>query len=329
MLVVSAAEASGDRLGAALVRELGLPARGLAGPEMRAAGVEAVARAEDLGVMGLAEVVAVLPRAVGIHKAMVGALDGARLLVVIDAPDFNIPLARAARKRGVPVLFYVSPQVWAWRRGRAETIAELAQQVICLLPFEPAFYPEGKAIFVGNPVAERCEPLGPPAGESVCLAPGSRQQEVDRLLQTFLAASEGQARTLARAPSVSLPELPSELEIFPSLVEAASPARVCLVASGTATLELACMQRPMVVCYRLNALTWTLAKALVDLPFVSLPNLVLGRRVVPEFLQDLDPAEIRSALERASEGQDLAEVRAALRPEGAQARVTALVRSYL
>ncbi len=327
MVVISAGEPSGDLLGAALALGLGVPARGLAGPAMRSAGVEAVGRIEELSVMGLAEVVGALPRALRLHQAMVQALDGARLLVVIDAPDFNIPLARVARQRGVPVVFYVSPQVWAWRRGRAATIAELAETVICLLPFEPSCYPEGRAEFLGSPVAERSRPLGPP-GPALCLAPGSRRQEVEALLPVFLQAAEGPC-CLAQAPGLPSPTLPPRVQVCSSLREAAAQSRVALVASGTATLELACMGRPMVVAYKLSPLTWPLAKALVDLPFVSLPNLILGRQVVPEFLQDLDPSALRGALARAEEGQDLAEVRHALRPQGAQQRITERIRSFL
>lgn len=326
MILVSAAEPSGDRLAADLVSALGVPARGLAGPAMRAAGVEAIGHAEELGLMGLFEVVEALPRAWRLHRDLVQALDGCRLLVVVDAPDFNIPLARAAKKRGVPVLFYVSPQVWAWRAGRARTIAELAEKVICLLPFEPALYPDGKAVFLGSPVAERCPRLGEASSNAWCLAPGSRQQEVERLLPVMLQASEGHERLLAAAPGL---DLNADVQRVEGLSEAARRCPVALVASGTATLELACMGRPMVVVYRVGALTYSVAKALVDVPFIALPNLIMGRQVVPEFVQQLDPEVLRRELEAAEGGQDLEEVRNALWPEGAGERIADLVRGYL
>jgi lipid-A-disaccharide synthase len=226
----------------------------------------------------------------------------------------------------VKVVFYVSPQVWAWRAGRAKTIAELAEKVICLLPFEPALYPDGKAVFLGSPVAERCPRLAEPGSEAWCLAPGSRQQEIERLLPVMLEATEGHERVLAAAPGVSLE---CDVRRIEGLSLAARECKVALVASGTATLELACLGRPMVVIYRVAALTYTVARALVDVPYIALPNLILGRQVVPEFVQDLDPAVLRQAMEVAEGGQDLDEVRAALWPEGAGKRIADLVRGHL
>ena len=327
--MISAAEPSGDRLAADLVvalrERVELEALGLAGPAMRAAGVEAVARGEQLGVMGLVEVIGVIPEALRIRDALVERLDGVDLLVVVDAPDFNLPLARKARARGVPVLFYVSPQVWAWRKGRAKEIAELAECVICLLPFEPAFYEAhgGEALFLGHPVAERVRPLGEPGGD-LAILPGSRAGEVSRLLDDLVEAARitGLRTRLPRAPGVELPELEG-IEVVEGIEAAAGPARAALTASGTATLELACLGRPMVVCYRVNPVTYGIGKLLVTgVEHMALPNLVLGRRAVPELLQDFGPGDLVAALEGCeAQLDDLAEVRARLRGEGAQARI--------
>lgn len=322
MLLISAAEASGDRLAADLVQRLGVQAKGLAGPRMRAAGVQPVAHAEELGVMGLVEVIGAVPTAWRLMKQLEAAMEDVDLLVVVDAPDFHLPLARRARKRGVKVVWYVSPQVWAWRRSRALEIAELAEVVICLLPFEPGFYPDGKAVFLGHPIAEATKPLPRAYGDTWCVAPGSRQQEVDRLLPVMLEATQERPRRISRAPGL-------KLDGVDGLRAAVEPAVACLVASGTATLELACMNRPMVVCYAVNPLTHFIGRRLVDVPFIALPNLILGRRVVPEFVQDLDAARLRAALLEAEVGQDLLEVRHGLRPDGALDRITDCVRSYL
>ena len=289
---------------------------------MRAAGVEAIGRAEELGVMGLVEVMGAIPVAWRLLNQLELAMDDADLLIVVDAPDFNLPLARRARKKGLKVLWYVSPQVWAWRASRAHEIAELAETVICLLPFEPQCYPDGKAVFLGHPVAEATRPLPAPQGDIWCVAPGSRQQEVDRLLSVMLEATAGRPRRVSRAPGLDLVGVDG-------LRTAAEPAVACLVASGTATLELACMGRPMVVCYAVHPLTHFIGRRLVDAPFIALPNLILGRRVVPEFVQDLDPVILRAALLEAERGQELSEVRQRLRPEGALGRIADCVRSYL
>ncbi len=335
--MISAAEPSGDELAAELVVALGehleIEAYGLAGPAMRAAGVEAIADAERLGVMGLVEVIGVIPDALRIREELVARLPGTSLLVVVDAPDFNIPLARKARERGVDVVFYVSPQVWAWRKGRAKEIAEIAEAVICLLPFEPAFYERhgGRALFFGHPVAERIEHAGPP-GQDLAILPGSRKSEVDRLLDDLVEAARqtGLVTRLPRAAGIELPALPG-IEIVEDISSAATGAKAALTASGTATLELACLGRPMVVCYRVNPLTYGIGKLLVTgVEHMALPNLVLGRRAVPELLQDFGPADLVAALE-GSERQlaDLEEVRALLEGPGATARIASFVAEHL
>ncbi len=336
-VLISAGEPSGDRLGAELALSLGqrfpgLELAGLAGPAMRAAGVEALARVEDLSVMGVVEVLAELPRILRVRQAMFEALR-ADLLVVVDAPDFNLPLARRARAAGIPVVFLGSPQVWAWRRGRAAEIAELAAEVVCLLPFEPAIYAAlgGRAAFYGHPAAGRV--AWSPTGQGTALLPGSRGSELGRLLGPFLeaaAALEGPLR-LGRAPGAELPDLPEGIELVEGLEAAARPSARALVSSGTATLELACMGRPMVVAYKVNALTYAIGRALVTgVEHIALPNLILGRRAVPELLQDFEPEDLVRELE-GLEGQldDLDEVRERMRGPGAGERIADAVAEHL
>ena len=336
-VLISAGEPSGDLLGAELARGLRerlpeLELAGLAGPAMREAGVEAIARVEDLSVMGVVEVLAELPRILKVRSAMFEALQ-AELLVVVDAPDFNLPLARRAVAAGIPVVFLGSPQVWAWRAGRAAEIAELAQEVICLLPFEPPIYEAlgARARFLGHPAAGRVRWSEP--GQGTALLPGSRGSELSRLLEPMLEAAQelsGPLR-LGRAPGAELPDLPENIEVVEGLEAAARPSARALVASGTATLELACMGRPMVVAYKVNPITYAIGKALVDgVEHIALPNLILGRRAVPELLQDFQAADLVQALEGVeAQLPDLAEVRDLLRGEGAVERIADAVAEHL
>ncbi len=339
-LFLSAAEASGDRLAGDLVAALrqrvpGLQVRGLAGPAMRAAGVEPVARSEDVSVMGVVEVLAKLRPILALRKRVRASLSlGADLLVVVDAPDFNLPLARTAWALGIPVVFYVSPQVWAWRRGRAREIAALATEVLCLFPFEPPSYQAhgGAASFVGHPVAGRLSP-GPP-GDHFAVLPGSRASEIARHGPAFRAAVAG---LRARVPDaeVRLPVAPgltpAELGEWPGvrltqdLEGAVAGARSALVASGTATLEAACLGVPHVVAWRGHPLTYWIGRLLVrDVRHIGLPNLVAGRPVVPEFIQHLDGETLAQAWLDAATDTDqppaLAQVRQALAGEGAVVR---------
>jgi lipid-A-disaccharide synthase len=243
--------------------------------------------------------------------------DGAELLVVIDAPDFNLPLARAARKRGIPVVFYVSPHVWAWRSGRAREIADIAENVLCLFDFEPAWYTcwGGSASFVGHPAAEIQKEMED--GHGWALLPGSRPQEIRRLLPILLqvgrilrgedpevplrlSVARGQ-EGLVKEVLEQQPEL--DLSCVEGVEAAVRPSMGALVCSGTATLEVACLGRPMVVVYAAHPITWWLSRRVLRAGApVALPNIVLGQEVVPEFLQHLDPERIAVALQVARRG---------------------------
>jgi lipid-A-disaccharide synthase len=346
-----AGEASGDTLGADLIHSLRRRAPdtqffGVAGPKMQAAGCESWEPAESLAVMGLFDVLRDLPRLVRLLARIKRMFLTARpdVFIGIDAPDTNLRLARTLHAAGIPTVQYVSPQVWAWRQGRARKIRESVDLVLCLLPFEKRFYDEHgiRAEFVGHPLADAIpqqidreaarRALGlDPKSSIVALLPGSRRGEVARLGADFaatarwLAAQRPDLKFIAPMASAATRQIFSEalkrdapmldvLMIDGQATTALSAANVVLVASGTASLETALCKRPMVVVYRLGALTgWVLTRLnLVKSKFFAQPNLLADQRVVGEYFQDqiipesigaellmwLDDTERRSALER-------------------------------
>lgn len=307
---------------------------GVAGPKMIAGGCESWADAEELAVMGVTEVMRHLPRLWRLRNRLEASFRALQpdVFVGIDAPEFNLGLEKrlkSAGRGGPPIrtVQYVSPQVWAWRQGRVRTIGQSCDLVLCLLPFETKFYGEHhvRAVFVGHPLADRI-PLDPDRAAArarlgfssddtiVAVLPGSRHGEVSRLGESFAAAC---AQLAARRPglrfiapmanervralfgaqwAVQAPGVP--VEILGGGAEAAmTAADVVLVASGTATLEATLCKRPMVVAYRLGAVTAFLLRrlGLVKVPYFSQPNLLAGRRLVPEFFQEAVTAEALSA----------------------------------
>jgi len=320
-----AGEASGDNLGGPLIEALAERAPGsrffgIAGPRMAAAGCEAWFSADELAVMGLAEIVRHLPRLLRLRRDLLQrfAATAPDAYVGIDSPEFNLRVAAALKRRGIPTVQYVSPQVWAWRQGRVRTIGQSVDLVLCVLPFEPAFYAAHsvRAIFVGHPLADRIPlemdasaaraALGLAAtGEVVAVLPGSRAGEVTKLGPPFAATL---AWLQARRPSLSfvapmanagarerferdLREYAPQTEVRlldGRAHEAIAASDAVLVASGTATLETALLKRPMVVAYRVAPLTsWLLREMkLVKTEYFSHPNLLAGRPLVPEFFQE-------------------------------------------
>jgi lipid-A-disaccharide synthase len=355
-IMVVAGEASGDAIAAGLIREVGrrrsdLAFEGVGGAGMADAGCRILADADRLAVVGLTEVLRHFPDIRRVFHLLRDRLrsDPPRLLVCVDLPDFNLRLAREAQRAGVPVVYYVSPQVWAWRRGRVRTIRRLVDHMLVLFPFEADLYREAgvPVTWVGHPIVERIP--HPPeraeararlgvAGEGpvVALMPGSRRSEVRRLGPVLLGAAR---RLRERRPDIRFvlpvagPEVGELLnaqeaeEPVPGLmrvddgVTAAAAADCAAVASGTATLETALVGTPHVIVYRLSPVTFWLARRLVRVPFVGIVNLIAGREVATELLQDdarpeRIAAELAGLLEdperrRAAEAA-MAEVRAAL-----------------
>jgi lipid-A-disaccharide synthase len=328
-----AGEHSGDQLGAGLIRELRRrhpDARffGVAGPQMVAEGCTAWHPAERLAVMGFFEVLAHLPGLFALRADLLKRFGAERpdVFVGIDSPEFNLGLARRLHDRGIPTVQYVSPQVWAWRRDRVHTIGKAVDLVLCLLPFEQELYASAgvRTAFVGHPRADQIpltpdqaaarRALGMGEGSVVALLPGSRRGEVKRLGEDFAAAVQWVherrpevqfiapmanptvramfAAALSRvAPSVTVKLLEGQAQT------ALAAADAVLVASGTATLEAALSKRPMVVAYRINPLTAWVVRLfdVMKAPFFSHPNLLAGRRLVPELAQEQVTAQALGA----------------------------------
>lgn len=322
---IVAGEASGDQLGAGLIRALndavpGIRCEGVAGPGMRAAGCVAWEDADALAVMGLVEPLKEIPRLFRLRRSLVRRWTAAPpdVFVGIDAPDFNLGLELSLKNRGIPTVQYVSPSVWAWRQRRLGKIARATDRVLCLLPFEKAFYDRHgiAADFVGHPLADSLprgltqtdarRELGLPAtGELVAVLPGSRESEVRRLSPVFVAACRQLRerrpglRFLAPMASKRLAIRFGEALADGGMTEAfrvlerdahraMAAADVVLLASGTAALEAALLERPIVAAYRLAPVTYALARSLrlVKVRHFTLPNLLTDEPLVPEFLQE-------------------------------------------
>ncbi len=361
-LMIAAGEASGDMYAAELMPRLaerlpGLTAFGLGGAQSRAAGIETIVDMDQVSVMGLVEVLRHYGRLRAAMNTLVESLDRERpdLVIVIDFQEFNQRLARQARTRGIPVLFFVAPQVWAWRPGRARHFHRFADHLAVLFDFEvPLFAEHGlPTTHVGHPLIELIDRQAPDRGQArrelslpedapvVGLLPGSRRGEIERLLPVFLAAADRlladdptRRFVLPRAESIDAEwllarvdqaapsaELRARLTIMPGEARRAMAASdALLIASGTATLEAALIGTPMVIAYRSNALTYALARRLVQVEHVGLPNIVLGREAVPERLQH-----------EATAGRLARDIEPLLAPDGAteQRRALAEIRDRL
>ena len=331
-----AGEASGDVLGAGLIREIlarfpDATFEGVAGPQMVAAGCEQWEPSESLAVMGLIEPLRHIPRLLRLRRDLVRRWTESPpdAFIGIDAPDFNLGLEKKLRKAGVPTAHYVSPSIWAWRPGRVKKVKKAADTVLCILPFEPALYADHgvDAVFVGHPKAHEAPPhvdteaaralLGIDAPEVVTVMPGSRSGEVQRLgalmaesIQRIHAARPLVHFLIPVAAQKLKPLIAEQLSgagVAPNVVtlldgraqEAMTAADVVLQASGTAVLEAALLCKPAVAAYRVASLTYWIAKTfrLVKLTHVTLPNLLTEEPLVPEFLQyDVQPQPMAEAV---------------------------------
>ncbi len=344
-LLMVAGEASGDLHGSRLLSELrelapGLRPFGLGGDELQAAGLESFGHSAEIAVVGITEAVRILGRARKIYERLLEEVDRRRprAAVLIDFPEFNLRLARALKDKGVRVVYYISPQVWAWRRGRVKTIAERVHKMLVLFPFELEFYRERnvRTACVGHPLVDEVPDLpqawdaedGEPERYRVALLPGSRPSEVRSLLPPLLEAAAGLAGELPVDFRLILaPTLPRDrveallagAAVAPAIVtsdrfRALADCHLALCASGTATLEVGLLGTPMIVVYRVGGWTYRLGQLLVKLPDISLVNLVLGRRAVPELIQrGASPEAIRrEALAILRDRGRVREMRAAL-----------------
>jgi lipid-A-disaccharide synthase len=366
-ILLSCGETSGDLYAGELVRELhlrqpGIEVFGLGGDRLAAQGADLLAHVKDLAVVGLLEVVSHLRSLRRVFDRVLSEVDRQRpdVAVLVDYPDFNLRLARHLRRRGVPVVYYVSPQVWAWRRGRLDTIRKTVDHMLVIFPFEEALYREAgvPVTFVGHPLVDLVHPptdkrgfvrgLGlDPERPVVALLPGSRAKEIAHNLPPLAGAVEKLAGErpelqflLALAPSLGFRTVADALGSLPVHIVAnqaqgvLSSGTVSVVASGTATVEAALLGAPMVVVYRLAPLTYLLGRRLVKVPHFAMANLIAGERVVPEVIQrELTPervaAEVRALLDAPGRREvmraGLAEVRRKLGAPGASGRAAAVV----
>jgi lipid-A-disaccharide synthase len=368
-ILISAGEASGEVYGAGLLeslRHLGgmlpevgaIEAFGLGGERMRAAGCDIVVDAKNVAVVGIVEVLTHLPRIYGSFRRLVTEADKRKpdAAVLIDFPDFNFRLAKELHKRGIPVVYYVSPQLWAWRPKRLELVKKHVRKMLVIFPFEEGWYRERgvEAEFTGHPLAELERPkvsraqfaarykLDPKLAW-VALLPGSRKKEVRMNLPGILQAAQMfKTRYEFLLPVAStLPRLWVEdqvahcVQVHPGAIkltytddarESLLHARAAAVASGTATVEAAILGTPFVMVYRVAPATYALGKRLVKVPFYAMPNLIAGRQVVTELVQENFTARnVATELQRIlPEGPDrrkmmdgLVEVRSRLHGEAA------------
>jgi lipid-A-disaccharide synthase len=330
-VLVSAGEASGEMYGAQLIealrrRDPSLQFFGAGGERMAAAGCEIIVDAKDLAVVGITEVLSHLPKILGLYRKLIRAADEKQpaLAVVIDAPAFNWRVARQMRKRGIPVVYYVCPQFWAWRQGRAKLLRKYVNKALVIFPFEEKFYRDRgvDATFVGHPLADLPAPAITreayaaangidPAMPWITLMPGSRRKEVGMNLPTILEAADRLqkdrvekdrpgsgyefllpvARTLDASFLKEMTEtrqaasLRGNIHLVADALPALFHSRAGIVASGTATVEAAIMGTPFVMVYRVSRLTYALGKPRVKVPYFAMVNLIAEEEVVPELVQ--------------------------------------------
>jgi lipid-A-disaccharide synthase len=319
-LGLCAGEASGDLLAGSILRAwqqrgTSLDITGIGGDQMQAQGLESLCAIDRLAVMGLVEPLKGLPELLGIRRRLIAQQQRVApdLFVGVDSPDFNLPIERRLRAAGIPTAHLVSPSVWAWRRGRLQSIRESVDRMLCLLPFEVDIYREAgiDAMCVGHPLVDELQQL--PAAEELRVAmglpsnktllavlPGSREGEVRHLMPVFADAMQLlQARHTNLHFVIPAANAERHKQIESVLKPAALPVSLIrgqgrevmrcsdaiMIASGTATLEAMLLRKPMVISYRMASLSWGILSRLVKTPHVGLPNVLAGEEIVPELLQ--------------------------------------------
>ena len=367
-ILISAGEASGDIHAAAVTAALkkidsAIEVFGMGGDALRAAGGEVLFDIKDHGVMGFVEVIKKLPDLFKLRSDFARVMDERKpdCLVVVDYPGFNMKLAKVAHDKGIPVVSYIAPSAWAWNKGRAKNVAKIVDKVACIFPFEYDVYEEAGAPveFVGHPLLDIVHPTmeraeaeawaGKEAGHPlVLLMPGSRLMEIEKMLPTLL---EGAKLLKKQLPEVqfAMPRAGTiPLELLQSKIKASgleikiteghnydlfSVADLALATSGTVTLEAALCGLPSVIVYRTSALNAFIARRVINIPNIGLPNIVAGRQILPELLQeDFTPANVaKTAVEllaperRPQLEADLAFMKARLGVPGAVKRVAQLI----
>jgi lipid-A-disaccharide synthase len=367
-IMIVAGEASGDLHGSNLVRAMrdrdpSLVFYGVGGVRLEAAGVQLIAHAADMAVVGLTEVISKLRMILGVMRRLKTFLKTRRpdLLILIDYPDFNLPLAKAAKKKGIKVFYYISPQVWAWRKGRIDQIRRTVDKMAVILPFEADLYHQAQvdATFVGHPLLDAVKTrygrkeamarFGLRDGhKTIGLLPGSRRGEVEKLLPIMLQTAQLLKSRMAHIQFI----LPLADTLEPAFVSAIlhaydvdvtaiageiydviAVADVAIVASGTATLETALLETPMIIIYKISPLSYLLGRIFVHVDHIGLVNIIAGKTVAPEFIQhEAAPERLAETLcnmmgdeERmASIKTDLSKIKDKLGKPGAAERAAAL-----
>lgn len=358
-------EASGDLHAAALVRALRslgpVRVRGIAGPALRAAGVESILPAEELAMVGFSEVLSKLPRILAARGKLLDEWRSFQphAVVLVDYPGFNLRIGPALKRRGAKIFYYIAPQVWAWHPERARAMSRWVDQLAVVFPFEEPIFREAgvNTRFVGHPLLDELAPeideagfraeLGLDASRPILgLLPGSRPQEIARHLEPLASAARtlcrerpGLMAVLALAPGLELPAHEAAALEGIRIVRGRTRATqafstACAVASGTATLETALFGTPLVILYRMGRLNYAIARRLVTLRRIGLPNIVAGSEVAPERIQGaargpelarLLARWLDDPVARADARRDLAVVRERLGGPGASARAAALL----
>ncbi|MDY0162934.1 lipid-A-disaccharide synthase [Desulfobotulus sp.] len=370
-IMLVAGEASGDLHGAGLIRAMAekdpfLFFCGIGGDQMRRAGMRPIADSTGLAVMGITDVLASLPRIRKVYKTASIILASLRpdLLILIDYPGFNLRLAREARKLGIPVLYYISPKVWAWRSSRVQQIADTVDKLALIFPFEVAWFQErgvDQAVYVGNPLMDQAPEFREMRSDTVVetqpiigLLPGSRPGEIQRMLPVLCQAADriskkipGARFVLSAAPGTQLSDMqafaaaagaPSRMDVVNGAHPVLEVADVVAAVSGTVTLEAALAGVPTVLVYRMSAFSYAVAKRVVKVPYAGLANLIAGSEIMPELLQEEATAEkvcdtvcglLLDRERRMRHHYALGEVRAALGEPGVAERTAALALSML
>ncbi len=366
-IMIVAGEASGDLHGADLAREIlsrdpACELFGIAGARMRAAGVHALVEMEQIHGLGLSELAATIGRTVRafLQLRRIIRKQPPDLLILIDYAEFNLILSGVAKRAGVKVLYYITPQVWAWRRGRVRKLSDRAEHLAVVLPFEKEVFAKSgnRVSFVGHPLLDRVRADSsraqilqrhslPANARLIALLPGSRHAEVRAMLPGFARAAHILSQdheltpVLALAPTLSSDRIASEFRedlggirvIQGDTYSIIAASEVALVASGTATLETALLGCPMVIAYKVSLLTYVLGRMLITgVDFIGMPNILAGRRIVPELIQGEMTAKnlvraaepLLTATIRSQTVSELARLRSMLGEPGAAARVAAL-----
>ena len=319
-IMIIAGESSGDFHSASLILALKkispeIEISGIGGQRMRAAGADIYFDISELSIIGFTDVLKNLRKIKKVFNALLEKIDATSpdAVVLVDYPGFNLKLAQKLKKRKIPVIYYISPQIWAWWRGRIKTIRRFVDKMIVVFKFEEALYKDYgiDVSFVGHPLLDNAQPslsrqdflnrLGLSLQKrTIGIAPGSRKMEIERILPILLESAKIIKDKLPQVQFVLLKAPGLLREVFESKIKKYGfPITLCenqtydflkccdfvLVSSGTATLETAIMQKPMIIVYKVSFLNWLIAKPLIRLPFIGLVNVVAGKEVVPEFIQ--------------------------------------------